>query len=54
MKYTASESIIFDIRDSGSEGSQDLSTGIEVKLGKIVIENFSMKFFLMEPGRNCG
>jgi len=53
MKFTASESNFIDILDSGSEDSQDLSTGIEVTLGKIVRKFFN-EIFLMEPGRNCG
>jgi len=51
MKFTASESNIIDIRDSDSDGSQDLSTGNEVNLGKNCDKKFD-EIFLMEPGRN--
>jgi len=34
MKFTASESNIIDTRDSGLDGNQDETAGMEVKLGK--------------------
>ena len=50
MKCTASESNIKDMGESELEGSQDVSTGIEVKLGKNCDRKIFNEIFLMEPG----